>query len=43
MLRTSVEKSKESYQKRLGMSVLESGDIREGPVMMGKKGRAGRA
>ncbi|KAL4861588.1 hypothetical protein BDV12DRAFT_207882 [Aspergillus spectabilis] len=43
MLRTSVEKSKESYEKRLGMSVLESGDIRKRPVMMGKKGRAGRA
>ncbi|KAL3488167.1 hypothetical protein BJX62DRAFT_240315 [Aspergillus germanicus] len=43
MLRTSVEKSKGSYEKRLGMSVLESRDIREGPVMMGKKGRAGRA
>jgi ribosomal protein S18 acetylase RimI-like enzyme len=43
MLRTSVEKIKDSYEKRLGMSVLESGDIREGPVMMGKKGKAGRA
>ncbi|KAL3441672.1 hypothetical protein BJX65DRAFT_288196 [Aspergillus insuetus] len=43
MLRTSLEKSKDSYEKRLGMSVLGSADIREGPVMMGKKGRAGRA
>ncbi|KAK9365535.1 hypothetical protein V1509DRAFT_612478 [Lipomyces kononenkoae] len=36
MLRTSKEKSKESYEKRLGMSVLQSGNIREGPVMMGR-------
>lgn len=43
MLRTSAQKSKESYEKRLGMSVLPSGDVRDGPVMMGKKGRAGRA
>lgn len=41
MLRTSVKKSMDSYKKRLGMSVLESGDIMDGPVMMGKKGRAG--
>ncbi|KAE8362751.1 hypothetical protein BDV27DRAFT_146694 [Aspergillus caelatus] len=43
MLRTSVKKSKDSYTKRLGMGVLESGDIMNGPVMMGKKGRAGMA
>lgn len=43
MLRTSVKKSQDSYTKRLGMSVLESGDIMNGPVMMGKKGRAGMA
>ncbi|KAJ5741001.1 hypothetical protein N7493_000873 [Penicillium malachiteum] len=43
MLRTSAQKSKESYEKRLGMTVLPSGDVRDGPVMMGKKGRAGRA
>jgi ribosomal protein S18 acetylase RimI-like enzyme len=43
MLRTSVQKSKESYEKRLGMSLLPSGDTRDGPVVMGKKGRAGRA
>ncbi|KAK9364777.1 hypothetical protein V1509DRAFT_635206 [Lipomyces kononenkoae] len=43
MLRTSKKKSKESYEKRLGMSVLRSGEISEGPVMMGKKGKAGMA
>ncbi|CAG8268811.1 unnamed protein product [Penicillium salamii] len=43
MLRTSMKKSQESYEKRLGMHVLKSSDISEGPVMMGKKGRAGRA
>ena len=43
MLRTSVRKSVDSYKKRLGMSVLESGDIMNGPVIMGKKGRAGMA
>lgn len=43
MLRTSMQKSEESYEKRLGMTVLTSGEISEGPVMMGKKGKAGRA
>ncbi|KAK9235762.1 hypothetical protein V1525DRAFT_253257 [Lipomyces kononenkoae] len=43
MLRTAKEKSKESYEKRLGMYILQSGDIKEGPVMMGKKGKACRA
>ncbi|CAI7645267.1 unnamed protein product [Penicillium bialowiezense] len=43
MLRTSMKKSQESYEKRLGMNVLKSGDISEGPVMMGKKGRGGQA
>ncbi|KAJ5661227.1 uncharacterized protein N7484_000599 [Penicillium longicatenatum] len=43
MLRTSALKSQQSYEKRLGMNVLHSGDIKDGPVMMGKKGRAGRA
>ncbi|KAE8381313.1 hypothetical protein BDV26DRAFT_255739 [Aspergillus bertholletiae] len=41
MLRTSVEKSQESYEKRLGMAVLKSGHISDGPVMMGRKGVAG--
>ncbi|KAJ5287097.1 hypothetical protein N7478_002783 [Penicillium angulare] len=43
MLRTSMLKSQESYEKRLGMEVLKSGSIADGPVMMGKRGRAGRA
>jgi GNAT superfamily N-acetyltransferase len=42
MLRTSNVKSKESYEKRLGMMVLESGDVSQGPVMMGKRGEACR-
>ncbi|RAL16174.1 uncharacterized protein BO97DRAFT_184510 [Aspergillus homomorphus CBS 101889] len=41
MLRTSGEKRQESYEKRLGMSVIQSGDIRKGPVMMGRKGERG--
>lgn len=41
MLRTSMEKSRDAYVKRLGMAVLKSGDIKEGPVMMGRKGRVG--
>ncbi|KAJ5819792.1 hypothetical protein N7474_005383 [Penicillium riverlandense] len=41
ILRTSLEKSQQSYEKRLGMAVLKSGDISEGPVMMGRKGKAG--
>ncbi|PYH94533.1 hypothetical protein BO71DRAFT_398805 [Aspergillus ellipticus CBS 707.79] len=43
MLRTAMEKSKQSYERGLGMGVLESGDIRQGPVMMGKKGKAGQS
>ncbi|KAJ5087948.1 hypothetical protein N7456_011564 [Penicillium angulare] len=43
MLRTSMQKSQESYEKRLGMEVLKSGSTADGPVMMGKKGRANRA
>lgn len=38
-LRTAVPKSKEAYEKRLGMSVLDQGDVTKGAVMMGKKGR----
>lgn len=41
MLRTSLEQSRVAYEKRLGMKVLLSGDIKDGPVMMGKKGVAG--
>ncbi|KAJ5480929.1 hypothetical protein N7539_006823 [Penicillium diatomitis] len=41
MLRTSMEKSQKAYEKRLGMGVLRSGDVREGPVMMGRKGGCG--
>lgn len=41
MLRTSLVESQRAYEKRLGMSVLQSGDIELGPVMMGKKGVAG--
>lgn len=42
MLRTSSRKSKESYERRMGMSVLACGDVEEGPVMMGKKGKGAR-
>jgi GNAT superfamily N-acetyltransferase len=41
MLRTSMEKSRDAYVKRLGMAVLPSGDIKDGPVMMGRKGKVG--
>ncbi|EPS30785.1 hypothetical protein PDE_05737 [Penicillium oxalicum 114-2] len=41
MLRTSMEQSQRAYEKRLGMQVLVSGDIGQGPVMMGKKGGCG--
>lgn len=41
MLRTSLEKSQRSYEKKLGMAVLKSGDINNGPVMMGRRGNAG--
>ncbi|KAJ5152217.1 hypothetical protein N7492_010512 [Penicillium capsulatum] len=43
MLRTSSEKSQLSYEKKLGMTVLGCSDVNEGPVMMGRKGNAGRA
>ncbi|OAQ64438.1 GCN5-related N-acetyltransferase (GNAT) domain-containing protein [Pochonia chlamydosporia 170] len=38
-LRTSMPKSKEAYEKRLGMFVLDQGDVTKGAVMMGKKGK----
>jgi hypothetical protein len=41
MLRTSMERSQDAYEKKLGMAVLQSGDIKDGPVMMGKKGKVG--
>lgn len=41
MLRTSGQKSRKSYEKRLGMVVLTSASIKDGPVMMGKKGKGG--
>jgi hypothetical protein len=41
MLRTSMEKSRDAYVKRLGMAVLQSGEIENGPVMMGRKGKKG--
>ncbi|KAJ5999753.1 hypothetical protein N7481_000162 [Penicillium waksmanii] len=41
MLRTSLEQSRVAYEKRLGMRVLLSGDIQDGPVMMGKRGVTG--
>lgn len=41
MLRTSLEKSQIAYERKLGMKVLQSGEIQDGPVMMGKKGRLG--
>ncbi|THW05514.1 hypothetical protein D6D25_08192, partial [Aureobasidium pullulans] len=40
MLRTSQGKSREAYEKRLGMVVLESRAEESGPWMMGKKGKA---
>ncbi|KAJ5085147.1 hypothetical protein N7532_009918 [Penicillium argentinense] len=40
MLRTSMEMSQIAYEKRLGMEVLRSGDIKDGPVMMGRRGKA---
>jgi ribosomal protein S18 acetylase RimI-like enzyme len=42
MLRTSSQKSKESYERRMGMSILSFDDVKNGPVMMGKKGKANR-
>ncbi|KAF3386937.1 hypothetical protein F1880_000052 [Penicillium rolfsii] len=41
MLRTSHERSRDAYVQRLGMAVLKSGEIEDGPVMMGRKGRVG--
>ncbi|PYH86724.1 putative GNAT family N-acetyltransferase [Aspergillus uvarum CBS 121591] len=41
MLRTSAAKSQASYEARLGMKVLDTGDVSEGPVMMGRQGTAG--
>lgn len=41
MLRTSLEQSRVAYEKRLGMQVLLSGNVRDGPVMMGKRGVTG--
>ncbi|KAF7595222.1 hypothetical protein BBP40_006967 [Aspergillus hancockii] len=43
MLRTSAEKSKQSYEKRLGMSVLDTSCVSEGGIMMGRKGNANMA
>ncbi|KAB8070663.1 hypothetical protein BDV29DRAFT_197855 [Aspergillus leporis] len=43
MLRTSAEKSKQSYEKRLGMNVLDTSSVSEGGIMMGRKGRANMA
>lgn len=40
MLRTAEKKSVESYKKRLGMSIIQSSDVSNGPVMMGKRGNA---
>ncbi|OOF93614.1 hypothetical protein ASPCADRAFT_209558 [Aspergillus carbonarius ITEM 5010] len=42
MLRTSTAKSRESYERRMGMRVLCNGDVKDGAVMMGKKGQGGR-
>ncbi|GAM33576.1 hypothetical protein TCE0_011r00574 [Talaromyces pinophilus] len=42
MLRTSSQRSRESYERRMGMSVLSAGEVGDGPVMMGKKGKGGR-
>lgn len=41
MLRTSLERSRFAYEKKLGMDVLVSGNVNDGPVMMGRKGRLG--
>lgn len=42
MLRTSSQRSRESYERRMEMSVLSFGDVRDGPVMMGKRGQGAR-
>ncbi|KAI7971873.1 hypothetical protein EIK77_007472 [Talaromyces pinophilus] len=42
MLRTSSQRSRDSYERRMGMSVLSVGEVGDGPVMMGKKGKGGR-
>lgn len=41
MLRTSGVKSKETYERRLGMGVLAQNDAAKGVVMMGRKGSGG--
>lgn len=41
MLRTSLEQSQIAYEKRLGMEVLQSGDVKKGPIMMGRRGKVG--
>ncbi|KAF5860712.1 hypothetical protein ETB97_001219 [Aspergillus alliaceus] len=43
MLRTSAEKSKQAYEKRLEMSVLDTSCVSEGGIMMGRKGKANMA
>ncbi|KAE8324066.1 hypothetical protein BDV39DRAFT_181243 [Aspergillus sergii] len=43
MLRTSAEKSKQAYEKRLGMHVLDTSCVSEGGIMMGRKGKANMA
>ncbi|KAE8130939.1 hypothetical protein BDV38DRAFT_38611 [Aspergillus pseudotamarii] len=43
MLRTSTEKSKQAYETRLEMSVLDTSCASEGAVMMGRKGKANMA
>ncbi|GES59644.1 GNAT family N-acetyltransferase [Aspergillus terreus] len=43
MLRTSSEKSKQSYEKRMDMVVLDCGNTQEGAIMMGRKGKANMA
>ncbi|PWY89843.1 hypothetical protein BO70DRAFT_129880 [Aspergillus heteromorphus CBS 117.55] len=39
MLRTGTERSKQAYEKRMGMTVLGMKDISEGPIMMGRRGK----
>ncbi|GAB1197729.1 hypothetical protein APSETT444_007032 [Aspergillus pseudonomiae] len=43
MLRTSAEKSKQAYEKRLEMTVLDTSCVSEGGIMMGRKGKANMA
>ena len=42
LLRTSSRKSKESYEKRMGMVILAHRDVEDGPVVMGKRGKGNR-